>query len=127
MVIQINASIAATAQDLILVQNSHLHMGAQEEISVIIFGADMSLSVHVDIKDENILNLGEGATQGLEDTTLAAETIYPITFTQLNKRFVLSRLYNGSNKFLLILQKYFISKHVQIYVYYILKILQLII
>ena len=72
----------------------------------------MSLSVHVDIKDENILNLGEGATQGLEDTTLAAETIYPITFTQLNKRLVLSRLYNGSNKFLLILQKYFISKHV---------------
>ena len=79
-------------------------------MSVIIFGADLSLSVHVDIKNKNILILGEGATQGLEDTTLAAEAIYPITFTQLNTRFVLSWLYNGSNMLLLILQKYIISK-----------------
>ena len=58
--------------------------------SVIIFGADMSSSVHVDNKNKDILILGEGQTQGLDYTTLTAEAKYPIIFTQPNKRFVLS-------------------------------------
>ena len=33
--------------------------------SVIIFGANMSLSVHIDNKNKDILILGEGTTQGL--------------------------------------------------------------
>ena len=41
--------------------------------NVIIFGADMSSSVHVDNKGKDILILGEGPTQGLDDTTLIAE------------------------------------------------------
>ena len=65
--------------------------------NVIIFGADMSSSVHIENKNKDILVLGEGPTQGLDDTTLTAEAIYPITFTQPNKRFVLSLYYNGSN------------------------------
>ena len=68
----------------------------------IIFGADMSSSVHVDNKGKDILILGEGPTKGLDDTTLTAKAIYPINFTQPNKRFVLSLHYNGSNSFLFV-------------------------
>ena len=62
----------------------------------------MSLSVHIDDKGKNILILGERPTQGLDDTTLTAEAIYPINFMQTNKRFVLSLHYNGSNNFLFV-------------------------
>ena len=41
--------------------------------NVIIFGADMSSSVHFDNKKNNILIIGKGPTQGLDDTTLTAE------------------------------------------------------
>ena len=50
--------------------------------NVIIFGADMSSSVHIDNKGKDILILGEEPTQGLDDTTLTAEATYPINFTQ---------------------------------------------
>ena len=40
----------------------------------IIFGVDMSSSVHVDNKKKDILILWEGAMQGLDGTTLTAET-----------------------------------------------------
>ena len=43
--------------------------------------------------------LGEGQTQGLDDTTLTAEAKYPINFAQSGKKFVLSQHYNGSNSF----------------------------
>ena len=66
----------------------------------IMFGADMSSSVHVDNKRKDILILGEGAIQGLHDTTLTAEAKYPINFTQSERRFLLSLHYNGS-KFLI--------------------------
>ena len=68
--------------------------------NVIIFGADLWSSMYVDNKGKDILILGEGPTQGLEDTTLTAEAKYPINFTQSGKRFVLSIHYNGSNSFL---------------------------
>ena len=70
--------------------------------NVIIFGADMSSSAHIDNKGKYILILGVEPTQGLDDTTLTAEAIYPINFTQPNKRFVLSLHYNGSNTFLFV-------------------------
>ena len=50
----------------------------------------MSLSLHFDIKNKDILILSEVLTQELDDTTLTAEAIYPINFTQPNKRFILS-------------------------------------
>ena len=62
----------------------------------------MSSSVHVDNKEKDILILGEGPTQQLDDTTLTAEAKYPINFTQSGKRFVLSLHYNGSNSFLFV-------------------------
>ena len=67
--------------------------------NVIIFGADMSSSLHTDNKGKDILTLGEVPTQGLDDTTLTAEARYPIKFTQPNKRFVLSLYYNENNSF----------------------------
>ena len=36
--------------------------------NVLIFGADMSSSVHIDNKKKDILVLGKGPTQGLEHT-----------------------------------------------------------
>ena len=49
---------------------------------VIIFGTDMSSSVHVDNnKGQDILIVGEGSKQGLDDTTLAPEAKYTINFT----------------------------------------------
>ena len=45
--------------------------------NVIIFGADMSSSVHIDNKNKDILILGEEPTQGLDDTTLI-EAKYPV-------------------------------------------------
>ena len=44
----------------------------------IAFGAELSSSVHIDNKRKDILILGEGPTQGLDDTTLTAEAKYPI-------------------------------------------------
>ena len=50
------------------------------------------------IKKENIfLVLGIGPTQGLDDTTLTAEAQYSINFSRSNRKFCLSRQYNGSN------------------------------
>ena len=62
----------------------------------------MSSSVHVDNKGNDILILGEGPTQWLDDTSLTAEAKYPINFTQSGERFVLSLHHNESNSFLFV-------------------------
>ena len=48
--------------------------------NVIISGVDISSSVHDDNKKKNILFLGIGPTQGLDDTILTAEGQYSINF-----------------------------------------------
>ena len=63
---------------------------------LIIFGANISSSVHNDNKNED----SEGPTQELDYITLAAEGKYLINFTQLRKRFALSLHCNGRNSFL---------------------------
>ena len=55
--------------------------------SILIFGVDMSFSVHIDNKKKDILVLGWGPTQGLEHT-LTAEKMYSINFTEKIKSFV---------------------------------------
>ena len=69
--------------------------------NVIIFGADMSSSPHIDNKKKNILVLGRGPTQGLE-STLTAEKMYSINFTVIKKTFCLSLHYNGANSYLFV-------------------------
>ena len=53
--------------------------------SVLIFGADVSSSAHIDNKKKEILVLGKGPTNGLEHT-LNAERIYSINFTGTRKK-----------------------------------------
>ena len=53
---------------------------------MLIFGADMSSSIHIDNKGKDILVLGRGRTQGLE-STLIAEKMYSINFTVTKKKF----------------------------------------
>ena len=69
--------------------------------NVIIFGADMSSSIHIDNKKKDILVLGRGPTQGLE-STLTAEKMYSINFTATKKKLCLSLHYNGANSYLFV-------------------------
>ena len=66
----------------------------------------MSSSAHVDNKKKTIIILGEGSTQGLDDTTLTAEKInfaeYSINFAESRKKFCLSLHYNGANSYLFV-------------------------
>ena len=50
----------------------------------IILGADMSSSVHGNNKTKNILALGKDFVQGLDNTTIYAERMYSINFTENN-------------------------------------------
>ena len=62
----------------------------------------MSSSVHIDNKGKDVLILGEGPSDRLDDATLTAEVIYSITFTQPNKTFSFNLHYNGSKSFLFV-------------------------
>ena len=54
-------------------------------LQLIIFGVDMSSSVHIDIKKKYILILGEGPTQGLDGTTLTTEKSINLTSLRIEK------------------------------------------
>ena len=56
----------------------------------------MSSSVHIDNNPKDILILGKGPTQGLNNT-LAAEAEYSINFARPGIKFCLRLHYNGSN------------------------------
>ena len=68
----------------------------------IIFGADMSSSVHANNKTKSILVLGEGFTQGIDDTKLYSQAKYSINFSKTNKKFCLSLHYNGADSYLFV-------------------------
>ena len=61
-------------------RSSFLFPGGGFGQNVLIFGADMSSSTHIDNKRKDILVLGKGLTQGLQHT-LTAEKFYSINFT----------------------------------------------
>ena len=67
--------------------------------NVLIFGAGMSSSAHIDNKKKGILVLGIAPTQGLEHT-LTTEKMYSINFTVTKKKFCLSLHYSGENSYL---------------------------
>ena len=46
----------------------------------------MSLSVHIDNKEKDILINGKEPTQGLDNTALIVETEYPINFSRSNRK-----------------------------------------
>ena len=70
--------------------------------NVVIFGVNMSLSIHVDNKGKCILILGKDLTQGFGEHSLNAETFYLVNFTELNKIFCLRLHYNGANSYLFV-------------------------
>ena len=53
--------------------------------NVIIFGADLSSSVHANNRANNILVLGKEFIQGVNDTTIYAEKMCSTNFTVTNK------------------------------------------
>ena len=71
--------------------------------NVIIFGVDMSGSVHASNKTKDFLVLGKGLIQLIENTTIYAEKTYSPNFSAENKIFVLSLHYNGDNSFLFVI------------------------
>ena len=70
--------------------------------NAIIFGVDMSSSVHSNNKKKSILIFGEGLAQRLDDTTLTAEKMYSISFTLTKKKFSLSLHYDDANSYLFV-------------------------
>ena len=62
--------------------------------NVLIFGADMSFSVHKTNRANHIYLMGTGLTQGIHDTTLYAEENFYRNSTDPGKKFMLSLHYN---------------------------------
>ena len=81
---------------------SFSHPSGGDDKNVIIFGADLSSSVHANNNVNNILVLGKEFIQGINGTTIYAEKMYSTNFTVDNKRFCLSLHYNGDNSYLLV-------------------------
>ena len=70
--------------------------------NVLIFGADMSFSIHRTNRANHIYVMGDGLTQGIHDTTLYVEKKYFRNFTEPNVKFVLSLYYNGNDSYLFV-------------------------
>ena len=70
--------------------------------NVLIFGADMSFSVHATNRANNIFVMGTGLTQGIHDTMLYAENHFYRNFTDIGKKFMLSLHYNGDDSYLFV-------------------------
>ena len=69
--------------------------------NVAFIGADMNSPVDVNNRKTNLLIIGEGIIQ-IDNTTLAAEKMYCVNFTENNKKFCLSLHYNGANSYLFV-------------------------
>ena len=66
--------------------------------NVIFFRVDMSSSTKIDNRKKDILILGKGTTQNLENKP-GAEKMCSINFTEHNKKFCLSLHYDGANSY----------------------------
>ena len=79
-----------------ITEGGHTH--TTDPKNVLIFGADMSSSVHATNRANHIYLMGTGLTQGINDTTIYAEKI--LVRKDFGKKFVLSLHYNGDNSYL---------------------------
>ena len=70
--------------------------------NVLIFGADMSFSVHATNRANHIYLMDTLFTQGINDTTIYAEKNFCRNFIDFGKKFVLSLHYNGDNSYLFV-------------------------
>ena len=67
--------------------------------NVLIFGVDMSFSAHATNRANHIYLMGDGLTQGINDTTLYVENNYWRNFTDPGKKFIISLHYNGDESY----------------------------
>ena len=67
--------------------------------NVLIFGADMSFSIHATNRANHIYVMGSEFVQGINDTTIYAEKNFYRNFTDPGKKFVLSLHYNGDDSY----------------------------
>ena len=81
-------------------RGSFSHPGGKNDTKVVIFGADLSSSVHANNKLNTALVLGKAFIEGINGTAVYAEKMYPTNFTVNNKKFCLSLHYNGDNSYL---------------------------
>ena len=70
--------------------------------NVLIFGAEMSFSVHKTNRANHIYLMGTGLTQGIHDTTLYAEKNFYRNFSDPGKKFMLNLHYNGDDSYLFV-------------------------
>ena len=70
--------------------------------NVLIFGADMSFSIHRTNRANRIYIMGDGPTQGINDTTIYSEKKYFRNFTEPDVKYVLSLHYNGDDSYLFV-------------------------
>ena len=78
------------------------HAHTTKARNVLIFGADMSSSVHATNRANHIYLMGTGLTQGINDTATYAENNFYRNFTDFGKKFILSLHYNGDNSYLFV-------------------------
>ena len=81
-----------------ITEGGHAH--TTDARNVLIFGADMSFSVHATNRANHIYLMGTGLTQGINDTTIYAEKNFYRNFTE--KKCILSLHYNGDNSYLFV-------------------------
>ena len=67
--------------------------------NVIIFEVDVSFSAHATNRANHIYLMGDGLTQGINDTTLYVEKNYWRNFTDPGKKFIISLHYNGDESY----------------------------
>ena len=79
---------------------SYTHPDGSIGRNAVIIGADMAESKHNTNKTENILILGRGFVQKLNNKTIYPEKIYSPNFSVKSKTFCLSLYYNGDDSYL---------------------------
>ena len=70
--------------------------------NVLIFGADMSFSIHATNRANHIYVLGDGFAQGIHGTTIYAEKNFYRNFIDPGKKFALSLHYNVDESYLFV-------------------------
>ena len=67
--------------------------------NILIFGVDMSFSAHATNRANHIYLMGDGLTQGINDTTLYVEKNYWRNCTDPGKKIIISLHYNGDESY----------------------------
>ena len=83
-----------------ITEGGHAH--TTDARNLLIFGADMSFSVHATNGANNIYVMATGLTQINHDATLYAEKNFYRNFTDLGKKIMLSLHYNGDDSYLFV-------------------------